>query len=84
MYCTASYCFSNVPIFKQLSQEDMDFIKSLIVREHYDKGALGVMTIAKNVLSNKVARKRVLEIRNTFMKYEKYLEGICVVATLKH
>lgn len=49
-----------------------------------DEGVLGVMTIAKNVLSNKAARKRVLEIRNTFMKYEKYLEGICVVATLKH
>ncbi|MEC1179023.1 methyltransferase domain-containing protein [Metasolibacillus meyeri] len=48
-----------------------------------DEGLLGVAKIAKNILTKPAARKHVLKIRHTFMKYEKYLQGICIVATLK-
>jgi ubiquinone/menaquinone biosynthesis C-methylase UbiE len=48
-----------------------------------DEGVLGVAKIVKNVAKNSAARKRVLKMRKTFMKYESYMEGICLVATLK-
>lgn len=48
-----------------------------------DEGILGVAKIVKNVAKNPAARKRVLKMRSTFMKYEPYTQGICLVATLK-
>ena len=48
-----------------------------------DEGVLGVAKIVKNVAINSGARKRVLKMRKTFMKYEPYTQGICLVATLK-
>jgi len=47
-----------------------------------DEGFLGVMKIAKNVLTNAKARKRVLFMRKTFMTYNQYLQGISIVARL--
>ena len=48
-----------------------------------DEGIFGVMKIVKNIATNAKARKRVLKMRGTFMKYEPYLRGVCLVATLK-
>ncbi|GGG24026.1 methyltransferase [Lysinibacillus alkalisoli] len=45
-----------------------------------DEGMFGVMKIAKNVIINPKARKRVIKMKNTFTKYEPYLQGICIVA----
>lgn len=47
-----------------------------------DEGVVGVLTILKNVLINGAARKRVFQMRKTFIKYNQYLEGICLVAKL--
>lgn len=69
MYCTASYCFSNVPIFKQLAQEDMDFVKSLIVREHYDKGA--------RIISAGAQQRKLFVVRSGKVKIIKLLADGC-------
>jgi len=45
-----------------------------------DEGVLGVLKIAKNVLTNPPARARVLKMRSTFSKHSAYLQGVCIVA----
>ena len=47
-----------------------------------DEGLLGVLRIASNVIRNPKARKRVLNMRSNFMKYEEYIQGVTIVAVL--
>ena len=47
-----------------------------------DEGILGVLRIASRVLSNPKARKRVLNMRAQFTKYEQYIQGVTMVAQL--
>lgn len=65
MDCRASYCFTNVPIFKQLAREDMDFIKRLIVHEHYNKGA--------RILSAGERKRKLFVVRSGKVKIIKLL-----------
>ncbi|WP_341301363.1 methyltransferase domain-containing protein [Lysinibacillus sp. FSL H8-0500] len=47
-----------------------------------DEGFLGVLKIAKNVVTNARARKRVLFMRKTFIKHNQHLQAISIVARL--
>lgn len=45
-----------------------------------DEGVLGVLRITSNVLRSPAARRRVLEMRSVFRKYESKMCGVIVVA----
>ena len=45
-----------------------------------DEGLRGALTIAKNILTNPAARRRVLEMRRVFNRYQKHLSAITLVA----
>lgn len=48
-----------------------------------DEGVLGVLKIAKNLMMNPDARKRVVEMRRVFRKHQENLAAIIVIAELK-
>ena len=45
-----------------------------------DEGFTGALRFAKNVLSNRDARKRVLTMRRTLRKHRERLTGVAIVA----
>lgn len=45
-----------------------------------DEGLLGALRFARNVLSHRDARKRVLAMRRTFRKHRKHLAAVAIVA----
>lgn len=47
-----------------------------------DEGMIGTLRILKNLTINPKALKRVLHMRKTFIKYNKYLQGVCITAKL--
>lgn len=49
-----------------------------------DEGILGAGRIAWNVLQDRRARKRVLEMRRVFKKYERFLSAIVLTAEKSH
>lgn len=47
-----------------------------------DESVMGVMKITKNVLMNRHARKRVLKMRNTFLKHKSSIQAVLIIAEL--
>lgn len=45
-----------------------------------DKGVQGVAKIGFNIVRHPTARRRVLKMRNTFIKHQQHLQGICLIA----
>lgn len=46
----------------------------------FDEGIQGIAKIALNILTNKGATKRVFSMRKTFMKYEKNIQAVMIIA----
>lgn len=63
---------------KQVYINDMSLLETKRVID--DEGFLGSLKITFNILANKAARKRVLEMRDTFRKHEKHMNAIAIIA----
>lgn len=49
----------------------------------FDEGIQGILRIFTNVLTHRGAAKRVFMMRKTFMKYEKHLQSVMIIAQKK-
>jgi SAM-dependent methyltransferase len=59
-------------------ERPMDLLRPTRLVE--DEGLLGALRFLKNVLTDRPARRRVLEMRRTFERYRSSLGAICLIA----